>query len=749
MHPSVDDPIDYIDKSRKMIHYKSGAQDPLTDEEYLTLAGTSAQRDISKGVEEQELAADERVKNLTGSPGLNTFLKNASDNTFTRFATDYLADPLVAGAAAIETREGQEDSNFFERMGQNYLAQRVGRRSARQQMDQENPDAAFYGQGAALGIDLATPLPKALRNRPVATGALFGAGASDRSVFEDPEKFAESTALGAGIGYVGSKVFDRLERVASQRRALRMFESSEAEGQRVFQEKLTRFNELEQKSQEAFKRANALANREDAASQKAYQRALREYESLTTQAESAYEQAVNDYIATVGEKLGGLEKEVGPWGIHKGSMDVDRFLQENIAVSADVGSKESKSMWSFLKGLELNLPEKMAVDDVKRLYNAIDTRIAKGTEYEIDLLSRFKDHLLDTLPEGAAHSKLAQKFGGRVERDIVRSVNRYLESLPKNTVRELERIHGNGVISKLKDSIKNDVSARISEMSPREMSEVLSSGESSIVRDVFAGNELFNEIGQDLIFDGVRLGKTPAYTEAQVRLLQLEDKAANALGTSLQKQALSASIEGAEVADKVSRKIANATGSRNPQTGKMGTNVPPQQQNIPQPQQPSLADRPLPLVPGEAPQAPIPGVRPQVGRMAERFETQPMNLGRDAVKSGAGYGILKYLLGGKAAAAYGGVQGGKMAIEGVLRGITSPGAIASHARSMGGKEGMRLIVSTLSSYPSYENGVLQSPEERRQAVAEIEGNGSIPLQDKAMLQAYINRGKDLENLLRE
>jgi len=101
---------------------------------------------------------------------------------------------------------------------------------------------------------------------------------------------------------------------------------------------------------------------------------------------------------------------------------------------------------------------------------------------------------------------------------------------------------------------------------------------------------------------------------------------------------------------------------------------------------------------------------------------------------------LKYVLGKAAlpieAAGAAGYLGGKA--------LTSPTALGQAARMTFSKGGLIAIDSWAQKYPSYRNGVLESPQDRRSLTKEIEDDLEIPIEQKAIVQSKINRGKPIQ-----
>lgn len=682
--PIIKDEIDYIDPDSKEVVYKSGRKTPLSEKAAFSLFSSPSQKQTREGVKGVELEASEATKRLTGSPALNTFVKNLTDNVFTRFATDYALDPAIAMGAAFRKGEGQEEKGIFGRAYENYIAQRMGRRDAREIMDRESPTAAALGQIGALGLDIATPLPKAISSSPLRTGAAFGFAGSDRSLLEDPAQVAKSTAIGGGIGYVAGKAVGGLQRVAGERRALRAYREAEV----------------------AQKEAQELAKKG--------------LPKLTAEEKKAYD----SYVAQRNKALGRLDKEIGPYKVSKEGLDVDRFLAEEVGVSAQAGTREANEAVNFLGTIEASLPEKLATRDVQRMYEAIDGRIAQSaSELETSILERFKQHITEVLPEAAATQRIADKYGLQLEKNTVRSIEQYVDSLPGNIKQHIDGMGGSVSTKSLKESLVESVKEQFAALTPYQMREVVLSGDAKFINQALENNELFQYLTEDFVTMQGRPVSIPGRQESKVRLLGLLDAVEADTAKVMDRVSPRAYGEAFSTQEKIGSTLANASGVQSPVTGKMGTNI-------------SISRTPV--------QVPQLGQKPEVGRMAERFETQPLRFGKRSTQGAGLYGLGKFLgvpgLGKIGLAA----KGGAAAMEGVLRGLTSPGAMAERMRNMASRDLVKVVVSEISSYPSYQNGVLTDPNDRRLAVANIEQNPYMQLQDKAMVQTYINRGKSLE-----
>jgi hypothetical protein len=59
-----------------------------------------------------------------------------------------------------------------------------------------------------------------------------------------------------------------------------------------------------------------------------------------------------------------------------------------------------------------------------------------------------------------------------------------------------------------------------------------------------------------------------------------------------------------------------------------------------------------------------------------------------------------------------------------------------------------MVIDQLAQkYPSYHDGVIEDPQERRSLTKEIENDREMSMEDKAVFQSKVNRGKPLQERL--
>lgn len=677
----VEPEIDYIDKATQTIHYKGGIQEPLSEEASFSLFASPKAREIKEGVRQTEREFGKSV----GGEG-HTFLKNLGDNFRSKFLTDYIADPAIAAVTAIDS-SGREGMGYFDRLSENYLAHRMGRREATEEFNQENPKSAMAGMIGSLALDIGAPLPKAIQSRPILGGAAIGAAASPRSLLENPEDVAKGALIGGGIGAAVSGA----ERVARQRGALR-----------AYPEEVRMTHEANRQAQDAFR-------------------------------------------AELNRKLESISSDIPKAGLNKQALEVEDFINSNIKISPAATGTEARSTANFIQSIEGALPENLDSNTIRRVFDAIEGRIAQVSTEEAAILDKFKSHLVQKISFVAGQVRSADKYIPKVLRELQKSIQKSISTLVNDAKISnlLNRKFGTRTVHDFSAGIMQHVDAELSKMPAAEILRAAEDGSlptiiTEMIQTAPAMSVLEQKVDNTIRKMEGRLMAAPdsrkaaiadeinQLKEAQLHIERINQDAMMSAVNSINKYAGDIKFYARDVQEKLGSKISNAIGIPNPNASR---NIAP------------TNPRPTP--------SPIPPA-PNVGNMARKFENpnyyrdQVKNLG--SLKSLGSLGALTYGLGVPKAVATGAVAG-YQGLQAALRGITRPDAIGNVARQSIQRGGIDLIVDQIRSYPSYSNGILLDPQDRRDAVAEIEVDPDIPIEDKAVLQAKINRGISLEKYL--
>ncbi len=680
-----------IDRKNKTVEFDDGVIVPLPDDLAFEILGSKSANERKKRMSESVQQVHKGISNIPGGQSLGAFSSSFGEaSIFPKLATNFL-DYAGEAIPSISTGEGQEGMGFFERLGENVSGVRSGRREAKGQISQENPWASGFGTAAGIGADLGMPikgLPKGHVAQGATLGGLYSLG-NDKSILEDPLGVAKDVAIGAGLGAGAGALGSKIESVAQDRQALRN-----------------------------------------------YPQILEAHTKATTKAEK-------DFLIQMARKLDGVQSELRGAGIAKEAMGVDDFINREIGMTSLAATPQGNRLSSFIQSLEKSAPENLNAEELKKIFLALEERIATSLPEEVSVLSNFRQHLVDQLPIGAASSAVKAKYGTRLlnsmEKEIDTAVNAFMSD--KSTLGKISKYLDKADLKDLSQDLKRFIKSGYDKVTPAEFLSDMNSGN---IQDrlmwFFDNNQKLQNISQKIdaeinkIVSAAAAGQPIAnfrntdiqsLLKARNSLNSMRTKVESNLAKNVQNNSLSASIYEKDVMDRVGRKFSNALGfsphSSNPR--------PP---NVPIPQ------------------------APQTSRTAAFLET-PNFYGTNiknaatAVKKGAvPLGVLSHMVGLPKAAIGAGVAAVGGGLTAALRGITSPTALGAFARNSIQNGGIRLVVESIADkYPSYQNGVLLDPQDRRAASADIEQDQDLGLEDKAMLQAKINRGINIESLIVE
>lgn len=495
--------------------------------------------------------------------------------------------------------------------------------------------------------------------------------------------------------------------------------------------------------------------------QEEYQKALKEMPSIQKKAQEEYSAKVVSNAEKISEVFPKESK------IFSSQFGVGEFIEDSINKSALAGSREANQA---SKALESLFPqgEILAGKDLANRYKALEGLIQKSKPEVSEVLNEFKIHmgsrLNSILADNLAYTRVIPTFQKQVEK----SVNNAIQGLKFDVAGLSEK----NFISKMSGINLNRI---FRELSPQDFINKLRSGEirQNILKNVLNPHDFGVNIAkstkssmarattQDLEKMGVHLPNP-----AQVKYEEFINSFMPKLDDALAKAELKMIAVEVDAATKLGGKVKNTYGSaenvRSPIAPTSPSPVPSPTAppefpdinpvNFPAPVSPPvpppLPSKPFLLEPPNAPNAQsfIPQSAPELsppqgiaGGAAKFLEKDLMGgkgLMNNPVTKLAG---LKYLLGPAALPAEAAYAG--------MKGLTSPTATGEALRMSFKQGGIQAIDSWAQKYPSYQNGVLQDPQERRSLTKEIEDDPEIPLEQKAIIQSKINRGKNLQQKL--
>jgi hypothetical protein len=504
---------------------------------------------------------------------------------------------------------------------------------------------------------------------------------------------------------------------------------------------------------------------EEKAAQKAYNEEVSRLPELKKMAQQEHSQNVMSNVSKL-EKI--LAKDDRIYG---SQISPSKFIENTISTSERAGTKEAREVERFIKSL---FPEEKALtrQDLIQRYQSIEKRIQKSNPEVADLLNEFKYYLGEKLPGAIQDATAYRKISKPLSRDIEKYVNTLAKDL-KLSDKGLDIIRNNSR-SVFENIPRNDFVQHVSDGSLKQKLKysIFTDEAFGFINPNFdltkkyqqvAGNWMPTQQAVKIFEDAnyaARLKKTNA-----IDIFDKEfDSIINNFIPDLE-------IVQSEAKKRIGRTFSNTLGRPaevalpTPPSAMVKPQMPPPlSSHLELPAEiPHIIEPPLPvrpdIIPPTAPFTPevfnpkqIPtlsnssGVAERAGDALENFRFGDLLKSKSVVDNPltklAG---LKYLLGKAALPVEGAVLGG----VGLMKAITSPSSLGQMIRRGAKKGGLSGVYRGFdeyakTKYPSYQNGVIDSPKERFDAIAEIEKDPLLDIQEKAMLQMKINRGESIK-----
>lgn len=494
--------------------------------------------------------------------------------------------------------------------------------------------------------------------------------------------------------------------------------------------------------------------------QEQYQRSLKQLPELQKKAQQEYSENVIKNAESISDAFPKDSR------INSSQLGVNQFIENSIAKSSLAGSREANQSSRILKSI-FPEGELLTSKELASRYRSLEGAIQKASPEVKQVLNDFKTHLGDKLPsiltDNIAYSRVVPSLRKQIEKEV-------------SKILDVMQLAESGVASRsfLKNRINQNVNQLFRELTPQEFMQKMQNGEikqqimkgivnpndfsSGGLASLKPGRKTMNLSSADLEKLGINIPNPSqakfdeftslfsikldkALAQAEMKMIAVEVDAAKKLGGKIKKTLGVAEPIQPPNAPMVPEPIPG------PMLPKEQPPLPPTQlpppvapPNVPPvPPKPTLMDQPLP--PNAIPTPTLPPAQGMLERGADFLE-QPI-LGRNGsgplnnplVKLGG----LKYLLGKAALPAEAAYVG--------MKALTSPTSTGEALRMTFKQGGIEAIDNWARKYPSYQNGILQSPQDRRSLTKEVEDDPQIPLEQKAIIQSKINRGKNLQDRL--
>lgn len=511
----------------------------------------------------------------------------------------------------------------------------------------------------------------------------------------------------------------------------------------------------------AYKKAKAAAEQKDKVDREAHRLSLKKYHEDLKEVPKMQRQAQAEHgknVAANAEKIGNAFPKNAR--MNTGQFGVQSFIDESMQKTGLIGSAQGSQASRILKGI---FPEGASLTgkELATKYRALEEAIQRSSPDVQKVLVSFKDHLGSRLPtiveDTVSHAKMLPAIESQLEKDIPA----VLKTIP----------FGRGEAQTQQLLIKSadqNLKQIIKEMGPENFVKRLESGElAQALKDRLLPLDDFLKASN---LNPQALKKQGIYDlvakEMEGKHSFFMDQMDKRIKNTLARNELKAITAGYDHVKKIKGSLKNTYGMAEPVAvpEAPGPYVAPQMPTPPEaaaqvphvqlpplvspPQTPAMPQKPTLLPPPSQPTPhtfapqPEPNLAPTqgLGKSAADFLERPLLNGNGGnMNSLLKLGALKYALGSAAAP----LEAAGAAAYGAGKLLTSPTAAGEAARMSFRQGGIEAIKSWAMRYPTYHDGILESPIERRSLTKEIEDDHEIPIEQKAILQSQVNRGKPI------
>jgi len=493
--------------------------------------------------------------------------------------------------------------------------------------------------------------------------------------------------------------------------------------------------------------------------QKQYQQTLKDMPRLQKEAQKEYSENVLRNVKDIEKRFPKDAK------VYSSQIGANNFVNESINTTGLAGSAEGRQASRIITSL-FPEGETLTVKELGNRYRAIEEAIQRSSPEVQGVLSQFKQYLGERLPvmieDSVSYQRVIPLLRKYLEKDVIstlegiRGIDKAtIANIRNNAANTLKNIDSNNFVSRLQNG---DLSRQIiAEMAPLESfipqlskADLDKISKAANKKSAAGWEQAYKNIlengrrQQQAFIDGLTKQLNNKLARYEIKAMQMGRKGSSLAGESIPNTyGLAAPVEPplpptAPTAPAMPQPMAEIPPVAAPQFPP--PIAPPAE--LPIPAKPVMKGEPIAPIPQTFTPMAEPALPPAQGiaqRLGDQLE-QP--LGPKAnLNNFAKLGLLKYAL-GKAAAP---IEGAAVAGYGALKALTAPGA--QGLRTSFKQAGVAAIEQMAKKYPSYNNGILESPQDRRSLTREIEDDPEIPPEQKALLQSKVNRGKRLSDRL--
>ncbi len=702
-----------IDRKNKTFVYDDGEVIPIPKDKVnqvlRTKAGQQSKQTALEGWKafEKDNPLPESVQDLISSTSKNLF--GDIGPTASHYA--------ISGLKALGTEEGQEGLSYREKLLDHFYGFQEGRQDYLNEAQQRSPTASAIGTGLGVGGELAL-----LYGQPASVAfPAMGAGASETS-FLEPEEKGKEVVKDVLTGKILDKFFGGLSNVAGQRGNQRNARNLINSTEEANAAELRRVSGLNEADKTRFATENNARNAN-----------VQRIGQLQNMENQAFQKA----SGTAAEKIA---QTMGKQSLPNEILGVEDFISKAIDTSAHAATTEGNYASRFLRSIfKGDKSGKITGDSLKRGMKALDQAIIKNEGNIKNLLEDYRGFMIQELPNRLASSHVYEKWIPKVmngTETVQKTLNGVFESSRKANQIVSKNLNHN-LLQGLQQETKKTISDTLQglktnfhEIDPA----ILRKEIAESIRLSPAYEKMMAKV--DTMFPYVHNAQVmqqtyPEFANLKTSLVNYPEILAEKVSKNYSKYFPDISLEFAQKGG-----VTESAFKKAPVTP--GIIPPPPPVSPMQNLKPTLQNIPV-----------MPEPQGIMGRLAQGLESVRNTGTRTAMQS------MKTNAPAMIAAKMAGVPVGKAAMVGAAgvagaRALTSPNMAGQALRQTleQGSRGVFVVINQLAEkYPSFNNGIIEDPMERRSLTKEIENISELPIEQKAIFQSKINRGKPLQDRL--
>lgn len=711
-----------------------------------------------------------QIRNQLATPLHETLFQAGEGSSLLRGAKD-IGNYLSSLGEAFATKKGQEKLSYLEKQKQNYEAAKRANENISNEISEESPIASLIGKGAGIVGDIA-----ATRNlSAVKALPLLSAAEKGTDIIRSPLDTLKGVGISAAEGFLADRLVGGIGKIASRRadiRANKALATEIAEKNRLGVEQnlfeKAEANKLYQQQKLDYKQAlidrkNEInrSHKEKSISDAEHKKLMQEYERELKAIPQRQKEAQELYSKEVIRNAKKIENVMAKGDqILAGDLAANEFIRDVVNSTELAGSREAREVEKFLKSA---FPEDAILNssDLIKRYESLEKLIQKSNLTKQKILLDFKDYLGNKLPQlietSVAYRNIAPKFRQQTIKESAkflkaRGLTENLGTLESTITQSISKYHPKEFIEKLKDGslsseLANSIIAKDKTLQRIESEIAQVAAKKS--KTVLVGNKPYPKEGLLKILNDARnthLKGTQRIVNEYETLLKNIEK--NFL--------VDIDLAKAHVDKRLGKALQRTQ-------GKASEIVPPANpENFPnanagEPTSFFIQNTPLPalpqskVVPDFIPQNPPPLSPAQglskVGDVLENLTvSNVLNKGKNTLTDNpiTKLAALKYVLGKSAVPLELGALGGAASLKLITQPTTAGQFIREYVVNQGSRgifRGFHEFAKT--RYKTYQNGVIQSPDERFRASHDVEVDPQLNIEEKAILQKKINRGEPI------